>query len=209
RPGPDRPPGAVPANRHRPPPEGRDEERRCDVAAGGHHRLRTRAAGGVPMTGYPSAEDYVRAVQHPERVFGPPALRRAVFEVHPLFGIPMPASGNAAVVFKAALDGADTALRFFIREDASSRERYSALGGHFADHGIDDCVAHPTWLDDAISVNGGTWPVVQMSWVDGRTLDAYVGHLAGAGNAGALSCLARTWRARAAPPQSARLGPRD
>jgi hypothetical protein len=155
------------------------------------------------MTAYPNAEDYVRAVQHPERVFGLPVLRRAVFEVHPLFGIPMPASGNAAVVFKAALDGADTALRFFIREDAASRERYSALGRHFADRGIDDCVAHPTWLDGAVSVNGGTWPVVQMSWVDGRTLDAYVGHLAGAANAGALYSLARSWRELVARLQAA------
>src|SRR5436190_442959 len=97
---------------------------------------------------YPNAQDYVRAVQQPDRVFRVPALREAVFELHPLFGIPMPASGNAAVVFKAGVGGQDAALRFFIREDASSRERYAALGQHFTDRGIEDCVAHPTWIDD-------------------------------------------------------------
>src|SRR5215475_10923790 len=152
---------------------------------------------------YPNAEDYVRAVQQPDRVFRVPALRKAVFELHPLFGIPMPASGNAAVVFKADVGGKGTALRFFIREDASSRERSSALGQHFADRGIDDCVAHPVWVDQAISVNGQSWPMVQMNCVDGRTLDTYVGHLAGTGNVGGLSCLAETWRGFIARLQAA------
>jgi len=143
---------------------------------------------------YPTGEDYIRAVQEPERVFVVPALRGAAFELHPRFGIPMPASGNAAVVFKADVGGADAALRFFIREDASSRERYTALGRYVAERGIDDCVARAVWVDDAIAINGSTWPMVHMSWVDGRTLDAYVGHLAGAADVGALASLARTWR---------------
>src|SRR5262249_25462152 len=202
-PEPARAPRAVPADGRRPPTRRRNEERRRDAAAGGDHRVRARGAGGVPMTAYPNAEDYVRAVQHPDRVFALPVLRRVVFELHPLFGIPMPASGNAAVAFKADLDGTDTALRFFIREDASSRERYAALGQHFAARDLEDCVAHPTWVDDAIRVNGRTWPMVQMSWVDGRTLDAYVGHLAGTANVGALALLARTWREFVARLQAA------
>ncbi len=143
---------------------------------------------------YPQAEDYIRAVQQPEQAFLRPELRSAEFELHPVFRIPMPASGNAAVVFRADVGGADTALRFFIREDASTRERYTALGRHFAGHGIEDCVAHPTWLDDAISLNDAAWPMVRMEWVDGRTLDEYVGHLARGGDTGALSSLATTWR---------------
>jgi eukaryotic-like serine/threonine-protein kinase len=143
---------------------------------------------------YPQAEDYIRAVQQPEQAFLRPELRAAAFDVHPVFRIPMPASGNAAVVFRAEVEGADTALRFFIREDASTRERYTALGQHFAGHGIEDCVAHPTWLDDAISLNDVTWPMVRMEWVDGRTLEEYVGHLARGGDTGALSSLATTWR---------------
>ena len=147
------------------------------------------------MSGYPDAEDYVRAVQDPAAAFGPPLLKQAQFELHPIFGIPMPASGNAAVVFRASVGGRDTALRFFVREDASSRERYAALGSYFTARGLEECVAHPTWLQDAITVNGARWPVVEMSWVDGRTLDAYVGHLAARGDSGALSTLAGAWRA--------------
>jgi eukaryotic-like serine/threonine-protein kinase len=152
---------------------------------------------------YPEAEDYIRAVQQPERSFLKPGLRTAVFEVHPVFRIPMPASGNAAVVFKARVEGYDTALRFYIREDASSRERYAALGRHFAERRIEDCVAHPTWVDGAISLNDASWPMVRMTWVDGRTLEAYVGHLASTGNTSALASLAAAWRGLVARLQDA------
>jgi hypothetical protein len=155
------------------------------------------------MTSYPDAEDYIRAVQDPAAVFRTPVLKQARFELHPLLGIPMPASGNAAVVFRAGVDGQDTALRFFLREDASSRERYTALDRHFAARGLDDCVARASWVDEAITVNGAGWPLVRMTWVDGRTLDAYVGHLAGTGDTGALSTLAGAWRAFVARLQDA------
>src|SRR3712207_142668 len=133
---------------------------------------------------FPNAEDYVRAVQQPERVFQLPALRRAVFDVHPIYRIPMPASGNAAVAFRAWVEGVDSALRFFIREDASSRERYTALGQHFRARDLEDYVARAAWVDDAIAVNGSTWPMVDMQWIEGRTLDAYVEHLASTANVG-------------------------
>src|SRR5262249_7670992 len=130
-PEPARAPPAVPAGGRRPPTRPPHGETRRGAPPGGGPRVPAPRVGGVATAAYPNAEDYVRAVQHPDRVFAVPALRRVVFELHPLFGIPMPASGNAAVVFKAGLDGTDTALRFFIREDASSRERYAALGQHF------------------------------------------------------------------------------
>lgn len=148
------------------------------------------------MTAFPSAEDYVRAVQRPDLTFRTDALRRAVFELHPVFGIPMPASGQAAVVFRAGVDGADRALRFFIREDASSSERYRALGRHVGEHGLSGCLASTTWIDDVIEINGRTWPMIEMEWVDGRTLDAYVGHLAERRDVGALYRLAVSWRER-------------
>lgn len=143
---------------------------------------------------YPNIEDYVRAVQQPGEVFQIGPLRRAAFELHPVFRIPMPASGSAAVVFKASVDGVDTALRFFIQDDVSSRERYTALARHFAGHGLADCVASAAWVDHAIAIHGATWPVVQMEWIEGRSLDAYVAHLARRNDVGALACLAHIWR---------------
>jgi hypothetical protein len=148
------------------------------------------------MTAYPSSTEYAAAVQDPQRVFRAPNLRRARFATDPLLGIPVPSSGSAAVVFRATVDGRDQALRFFIREDASEERRYTALGRHFADHGLDDCVAATTWFDNAITVKGHSWPMIQMEWIEGRTLDAYVGHLVGLSNVGALHVLAGGWRHR-------------
>jgi eukaryotic-like serine/threonine-protein kinase len=147
----------------------------------------------MPVLTYPTSEDYIRAVQQPERVFRVPALKQAKFELDSLWGIPRPASGNTAVVFKAAVDGVDQALRFFMR-DASTRDRYSALGHHFSIRGLNDCVARATWIDDAITFKQATWPVVQMQWVEGRTLDKYVEYLAGSNDGPALYSLAMAWR---------------
>src|SRR4051812_33209351 len=189
-----RPPRGLSAPGVRRAPRPGHEERRRHPDARRDHRVGPRPVGDVPVMAYPNAEEYVRAVQQPEQVFQVTALRRAVFDVHPLFGIPMPASGSAAVVFRARVEGTDSALRFFIREDASSRERYAALGESFREHRMEDCVASAAWVDDAIAVNGSTWPMVQMQWVEGRTLDAYVGYLAATANVEALSQLAGIWR---------------
>jgi hypothetical protein len=155
------------------------------------------------MTAFPSAEDYVRAVQDPLRSFHTPSLQQAVFATHPILQIPMPASGSAAVVFKATVDGTPQALRFFVQEDASERRRYDALGRHFVTHGLGDCVAGTRWVNEAIAVNGRRWPMVQMEWIEGRTLDAYVGHLVDHCDVGALHVLAGRWRSQVQRLQTA------
>jgi hypothetical protein len=147
------------------------------------------------MTTYPSAKEYVLAVQDPARSFVRPDLRAAVFTVHPNLRVPMPTSGTAAVVFRAQVGGRDQALRFFIREDASTRERYSALSDYFDNtRALAGCVAHARWVDNAISVRNQWWPLIEMDWVGGQTLDMHVGELAGAGDSAGLRRLAGSWR---------------
>ena len=127
------------------------------------------------MTAYPAAGDYYKAVQFPSRSFTVPSLQTAEF-VWDSLG-PTLARGSSAVVFQAAVDGRAQALRCYIRNDASSRERYSALGDFLAGHDLDPFVSAVTWTDSAIRVNGTTWPVLQMPWIDGRTLNEYVDFL--------------------------------
>ena len=126
---------------------------------------------------YPSAIDYFSAVQHPAQAFRLTSLKTAEFACDPLMQTPVFASGNSAVVFKATVDGNSHALRFFIREDASTRDRYTAFGNYFRKYNLTDCVAESEWLDNAINIKGSTWPVLRMQWVDGRTLDSYVDDL--------------------------------
>lgn len=142
---------------------------------------------------YPSKEDYLKAVQRSDS-FTSKELRRAEFVPHPVWQIPAPAAGSSAVVFKAVVDGEEQALRFLTREDASRRDRYEALQEHFTGHGLTGCVAMSRWVDDAIQVNGRTWPVVRMQWVNGRTLNQYVDHLVAQLDTRTLGELAGVWR---------------
>ncbi len=144
------------------------------------------------MTAYPAAGDYYKAVQAPTRVFTVPKLQTAEF-VWDSLG-PTLARGSSAVVFQASVDGRLHALRCYIRNDASSRDRYSALDAYLAGHDLSPYVSGTTWLDEAIRVNRATWPVLTMDWIDGRTLNEYVDFLVSSSNAAALTTLAARWR---------------
>src|ERR1700678_4598943 len=112
------------------------------------------------MNSFPGAGDYYKAVQAPARVFTVPKLQRAEF-VWDSLG-PTLARGSSAVVFQAAVDGSPQALRCYIRNDASSRDRYSALGAYLASHDLSPHVSGTIWMDAGIRVNNATGPVLQM-----------------------------------------------
>ncbi|MFI5081533.1 MAG: AarF/UbiB family protein [Streptosporangiales bacterium] len=152
------------------------------------------------MTTYPAAGDYYKAVQAPARVFTVPKLQAAEF-VWDSLG-PTLARGSSAVVFQASVEGTPQALRCYIRNDASSRDRYSALDAYLAAYDLSPYVSGTTWLDGAIQVNRATWPVLTMDWIDGRTLNEYVDFLVTSSNAAALTTLAAKWRALVALMQS-------
>jgi hypothetical protein len=145
------------------------------------------------MNTYPAPTDYFKAVQFPAQAFTVEGLRRATFSVDGL-GLPTLAMGTSAVVFHATVDESPHALRCFIRNDVSTRDRYGALGEYLANHELRPHVSATTWLDAAIQVNGATWPVLQMEWINGRTLDQYVDFLASGSDTGALATLADRWR---------------
>ena len=141
---------------------------------------------------YPSPEDYLKAVQRRES-FTTDELRRYELVPHPLYGIPMPAAGTSAVVFKAVVDGEPQALRFFTREDRWSADRYDALHEHFAARDLAEVVAMPTWVHEGITVNGSTWPVVRMQWVEGHPMNKHVDELVRRGDGRGLGALAEAW----------------
>ncbi len=144
------------------------------------------------MNAYPAAGDYYKAVQAPARVFTVPKLLAAEF-VWDSLG-PTLARGSSAVVFQASVEGTPQALRCYIRNDASSRDRYSALDSYLTAQDLSPCVSGTTWLDEAIRVNRATWPVLTMDWIDGRTLNEYVDYLVAGANTAALTTLAAKWR---------------
>lgn len=135
----------------------------------------------------------MKAVQRAD-CFVADELRGLELVVHPVYGIPMPAAGTSAVVFKAMARGEAQALRFFTRDDVSSSERYGALHAHFTSSGLESVVALPRWVDNGILVNGRTWPVVRMQWAEGHTLNRHVDELVERADTGSLAALAGTWR---------------
>jgi hypothetical protein len=141
---------------------------------------------------FPSVGDYFKAVQAPGQAFTVPSLKTAEFEWDSLG--PRLARGASAVVFTAKVGSDRKAVRCYIREDASNRERYSKLDEYLAGHDLNPYVSPAAWLDSAIKVNGATWPVLQMVWIEGRTLDEYVEYLVANYNTGALTMLAANWR---------------
>jgi eukaryotic-like serine/threonine-protein kinase len=159
------------------------------------------------MTAYPAAGDYYKAVQFPSRSFTVPRLQAAEF-VWDSLG-PTLARGSSAVVFQAAVEGRTQALRCYIRNDASSRDRYSALNVYLASHDLRPYVSGTTWLDEAITVNRTSWPVLTMEWIDGRTLNEYVDFLVSGSNTAALTTLAANWRELVALLQRSEFGHGD
>ena len=142
---------------------------------------------------WPSATDYIDAVQHPAVVFTPDEMKEARFDLD-MYGIPDGCTGSNAVVFRAMLGPKTAALRCFTSQAGLSRDRYLALAGHVRDNERGTRWMVPAvWWDDAVRVNGEQWPVVEMEWVNGRPLDVYVGSLCQTQPA-ALVLLADRWR---------------
>lgn len=145
------------------------------------------------MTEFPYAKDYQQALQNPGRVFTHAGMQQAQFTLDS-WALPEALTGSSAVVFHATIGAGSYALRCYTRSEASSRERYEALDSYVSSQQLTGHVASVTWHEDAVRVNGGSWPVLQMEWIDGRILDQYVGYLVERGDTDALATLAGRWR---------------
>jgi eukaryotic-like serine/threonine-protein kinase len=130
------------------------------------------AAAATPVR-WPDASAYAIAAREVETFFGPVELRSAVLRRSPL-GLPLPATGRNAAVFKATVDDADLAVRVFTRPPNEGAERYRRIGEHILPlEGV--LFPNVRWIDDGVHVSGTTWPMIRMDWVEGMTLDHWVG----------------------------------
>ena len=119
---------------------------------------------------WPSATDYIDAVQHPSLVFSLGELKEARFDLD-MYGIPDGCTGSNAIVFRAMLGPRTVALRCFTSQAGLSRERYLALARHVeADERGARWLVPAGWRDDALRVKGQHWPLIEMEWVNGRPL---------------------------------------
>jgi hypothetical protein len=124
------------------------------------------------MAAWPDLTDYHEALQQPRRSFADPALQGAAIE-QDRFGMPKPATGANAVVYKATCKKDVWAVRCFLRPVSDHAERYAAISAHLAKSKLDHATRFH-WLKDGIRVKGGAFPIVKMEWVQGRLLDRHV-----------------------------------
>ena len=144
---------------------------------------------------WPQMADYRKAVRSLPAAFGArPDLAGGTLRAGPTPGFPWSAAGANAIVFSMrTASGGQVALRCFTRRPPNDvDERYRALGVYVR---ANPCpvFAGFDWADEAIVVDGRSWPMLQMEWIDGASLKAFVaGRLERRGD---LEQLSDTWRA--------------
>ena len=120
------------------------------------------------MATWPTAADYVAAVQNPRQAFTDASLKTARSKLTAL-GLPVYASGNFATVFRMQISGGqEFAVRCFTRPVvADQQQRYAALSGHFAAAKLQSLVSFE-YLVRGIRINSQWLPVVKMEWLRGK-----------------------------------------
>src|SRR5919108_3061046 len=124
------------------------------------------------MATWPDLTEYHEALQYPQRSLGDPDLQAAQIDKD-RFGMPKPATGGNAVVYKATHGRDVWAVRCFLRPISDHAERYAAISKHLQKNRS----AHSTrfvYLGDGLRIKGGTFPIVKMEWVQGQHLDRSV-----------------------------------
>ena len=145
----------------------------------------------VGVGDWPDVVDYSSALQNPHvcfadgRLFGCQAtMRRGQF--------PLVYSGNFAAVYRVSLDGREFAIRCFVRPLTDQMRHYSELSAFL--QGLSSPIFVPfEYLDDAMLIRGTRYPVLKMEWVDGETLDRFVGNALD--DPGRITALLSHWRA--------------
>jgi eukaryotic-like serine/threonine-protein kinase len=129
-----------------------------------------------PSRPWPSANAYSQALQNPSTAFQEPLLRTASVARDRL-GMPLVMSGNFAYVFKLDLAaGGSRAVKCFRRALGDREPRFQAIDRHLEQLAMED-VARFEFEAQGVLVEGTWYPALVMEWVDGPTLDVYVGEL--------------------------------
>src|SRR5256714_3441498 len=120
------------------------------------------------MATWPDLTEYHEAMQFPQRSLGDPDLQRAQIDKD-RFGMPKPATGGNAVVYKASEGQNVWAVRCFFRPISDHAERYAAISKQLQKKHPE----HATpffYLGDGMRIKSGTLPLVKMGWVQGQHL---------------------------------------
>jgi len=123
---------------------------------------------------WPSPNAYMAALQNPTIAFSEPQLRDGTAVLDRL-GMPLVASGNFAYVFKVRVPNSGHRAVKCFRQFLGDRERrYVAIDSYLDAHQL-RAIADFEYAPQGIRIGGETYPILVMEWVQGPTLDVYVG----------------------------------
>src|SRR5688572_18733573 len=147
------------------------------------------------MGAWPDLTEYHEAVQHPQKAFADPGLKVVTLELD-RFGMPKPATGGNAVVYKANKPGGflsfkkTWAIRCFLRPISDHAERYEAISKHLRKVRLPYDVNFQ-FLKQGIQIRSNWFPIVKMQWAKGDLLHSHIEkHL---GYPAALAALRAKW----------------
>src|SRR5438093_796605 len=130
------------------------------------------------MRAWPDLTEYHEAVQHPPKAFADPGLKAVTLELD-RFGMPKPATGGNAVVYKANESGGlltfkkTWAIRCFLRPISDHAERYEAISKHLRKVRLPYDVNFQ-FLKQGIQIRSNWFPIVKMQWADGDLLHSHI-----------------------------------
>ena len=137
----------------------------------------TKSQTGITSRYWPSARYFTEAIQCPAVCFSHPALRNTLPAVDRL-GMPLVTSGQFAYVYKLkSMNGAgDFAVRCFRGYLGDRDQRYRAIQEHLWETPV-SYLSEFSYAAEGILVGGNRFPILFMNWIDGPTLDLYIGEM--------------------------------
>jgi hypothetical protein len=132
--------------------------------------------GSMPRN-WPSARYFTEAIQCPSVCFAHPLLRNTLPAVDRL-GMPLVTSGQFAYVYKlnSVNSNGDYAVRCFRGYLGDRDQRYRAIQEHLQTAPV-VYLSEFTYAQEGILVGGKRFPILFMKWIDGPTLDLYIGEM--------------------------------
>jgi len=126
---------------------------------------------------WPSARHFTEVIQCPSVCFSNPVLRKTLPAVDRL-GMPIVTSGQFAYVYKLkSMNGdGDYAIRCFRGYLGDRDQRYRAIQEHVLSSPV-PYLSRFNYSSEGILVGGMRFPILFMEWIDGPTLDLYVGEM--------------------------------
>lgn len=121
----------------------------------------------------PRGDEYNQAVQSPRVCFSDSTLQNCSVETNPL-GLPKPYSGGFTTTYRFLNSSNSWAVRCFTREISDLQRRYQAIGT-FLSANTCPILVEAKFLSSGIRVNGTFHPIIKMKWLDGETLNIYIG----------------------------------